>query len=124
MRPLILLVDADSDTRAILRDYLQHQGFDILDTGDGSEGLELARDRRPDLVMGDFPLDVPGHSPFVGALRNELQLEVPVLTLTARATEAEIGAAWAVSQQVLTKPATPMQVLAAVRGLLDRGQQP
>lgn len=118
MRPLILLVDSDADTRAILRSYLQHRGFRTMDTGDGAEGLELAREHRPDLVIGDFPLDVPGHSPFITALRNEVKSDVPVLTLSARATEAEIAAARAVSQEVLTKPAPPLRVLEAAKRLL------
>lgn len=121
MRPLILLVDSDADTRAILRVYFQHRGFGTLDTGDGAEGLELAREHRPDLIIGDFPLDVPGHSPFIGALRTQLQSDVPVLTLTARATEAEIAAARAVSQAVLTKPVPPLRVLEAAQRLLGEG---
>lgn len=118
MPDLILLVDRDDDARQIYRTYLEHQGYSVLDTADGQEGLELARAHSPDLVMGDFPLDVPGHSPFVAALRREIGCEAPVLVVSARAMDEDVLAAEAVSQGVLTKPVLPERVLEEVQRLL------
>lgn len=118
--PLILLVDRDDDARQIYKAYLEHQGYDVLDTGDGQRGLDLAREHRPALVIGDFPLDVPGHSPFVRALRR-LGCEAPVLVVTARAMDEEVEAARAVSQAVLTKPVAPERVFEEVQRLLGTG---
>jgi DNA-binding response OmpR family regulator len=115
----ILLVDPDPDGRSILRTYLEHHGFRVLDAADGDTGLELIREHDPDLVIGDFPIDVPGYSPFTGAA-SDLGYEGPILTVTARAREDQVEAAEAVSQRVLTKPVSPARVLAAVRSLLDR----
>lgn len=120
MSQLVLLVDADEDTRVILRAYLEHAGLRVLDTGDGEAGLELARAHRPDLVIGDFPLDVRGHSPFTGALRELAGADVPVLTVTARATAEELVEARAVSRLVLTKPVSPRRVLKEIRRLLSQ----
>lgn len=114
----ILLVDRDDDARQIYRIYLEHQGYSVLETADGAEGLALAREHSPDLVIGDFPLDVPGYSPFVAALRRDIGSQAPVLVVTARAMDDDVRAAEAVSQSVLTKPVTPERVLEEVERLL------
>jgi DNA-binding response OmpR family regulator len=118
MSPLILLVDRDYDTRQILRTYLEHHGHRVLETPDGEEALDLAREHDPAVIIGDFPLDVPGHSPFVEALRNEAGSRAPVLSFSARVSPDDLSAAWAVSTQVLTKPASPIEVLREVDRLL------
>lgn len=119
--PLVLVVDRDPDTRNILKGALGHAGYRVLDTGDGEEGLELANRHRPDAIVGDFPMDVPGHSPFVGALRESVETrDIPVIVFTARVLEDELEAARAVGDAVIIKPAEPFVVVAEVERLLGR----
>lgn len=115
---LVLLVDEDSDGRMILRAYLEHHGYEVLDTAEGEEALGLLRDHRPDLVIGSFPLNVPGHSPFTSAARSEHGYEGPILSVSARALPKEVEAAEATSSSVLLKPVAPATVLEEVRRLL------
>ncbi len=116
---LILLVDPDDDTRDIVGTALKSRGYEILATGDGVAGLRLARERRPALIIGDFPMDVPGESPFTGAVRNDPRLTgTRILALTARAMDDEVQAARRASDAVLLKPVEPTEVIAEVRRLL------
>lgn len=119
-RPLILLVDSDQDTRAILRRYLEYNRYRILDCDDGEAGIALAREHKPDLVIGDFPLDVPGHSPFSEALRSDAGSGAPILVYTARAFAEQVEAARAIGDAVVVKPAAPKEVLNEVQRLLAR----
>jgi DNA-binding response OmpR family regulator len=52
--PTIIVIDDDQDLRAILQGYLERQGYRVLPAGDGEEGLALARDTGPDLVILDM----------------------------------------------------------------------
>jgi CheY-like chemotaxis protein len=116
---LILLVDADSDSRNILKVYLEHHGYRVVVSANGAEGLEAVREEGPDLIIGDFPLDVPGHSPFTDAARDDLAYAGPVLSITARARPEDIEAARAKSSAVLLKPVHPSRVLEEVERLLS-----
>lgn len=119
MKPrTVLIVDPDHDIRDILRAYLESQGYQVLDTASGEEGLGLAGRHDPDVIVADLPMDVPGHSPFVRALREEVGSTAPILVFTARATRAEVAAARKISARVLTKPAFPSTVAGHIRRLL------
>lgn len=120
MSRLILLVDADDDGRNILRVYLEHHGYRVVESPDGAAALDLVGQHGPDLIIGDFPLDVPGHSPFTKAARAEFGYDGPILSVTARARPVEIEAARAKSSAVLVKPLHPARVLEEVERLLAR----
>mgnify|MGYP006196632291 CR=1 FL=1 len=118
-RGLVLLVNSDEDTRTILRDALEHAGYDVLSTPTGAEGLRLAGARRPDVIIGDFPMDVPGHSPFTEDVRRDGSLgHTRILSVTGRALDHQIRAAREVSDSVLVKPVDPKDVVLEVGRLL------
>lgn len=117
-RPLVLLVDADPASREIFRDALLHAGYGVMSAPTGEEGLRLAHFGQPDVILGDFPMDVVGHSPFLKDIRQDRALDgTRILVVTARAMEEQIAAAWEVGDEVLLKPLEPKQVVAAVRKL-------
>lgn len=118
-RPLVLLVNSDEDSRTILRDALEHAGYDVLSTPTGAEGLALADTHRPDVIIGDFPVHVPGHSPFTGDIRSNPRLKgTRLLAVTARALDHEVEAARAVTDAVLLKPVKPATVVDEVARLI------
>ena len=53
---LMLIADDDHETRKVLRRYFSAQSFEILEARDGAEALELARARRPDIVLLDISM--------------------------------------------------------------------
>jgi DNA-binding response OmpR family regulator len=120
---LILLVDPDPDTRVILRSYLEFQRYRVLDCADGETGLALAKEHDPDLVIGDLPDDVPGPSHFSRALRSYAGSDAPILVFTARALTDQAEQASYGGGALLYKPATPTEVVAEVRRLLDAHRQ-
>jgi CheY-like chemotaxis protein len=53
-RVTILIVDDDPDQHSVCGTLLEHAGYAVLHAFDGQEGVELARARRPDLVLMDI----------------------------------------------------------------------
>lgn len=117
-RPLVLLVNSDEASREIFRDALVYAGYGVITAPTGEGGLALAHAHRPDVILGDFPMDVPGHSPFVSDIRADRELAgARILVVTSRAMVNEVAAAWEVGDDVLLKPVQPKSVVEAVRKL-------
>ena len=57
---MILIVEDDEKSRRLMKDVLEHQGYAVLETDQGEIGLDLIRQRHPQLVLMDIHL--PGMS--------------------------------------------------------------
>jgi len=84
--PRILLVEDNEMNRDMLSRRLQRRGYEVLLAVDGQEGVKLARDERPDLILMDMSL------PVVDGWEATRQLKaapetggIPVIALTAHA---------------------------------------
>ena len=56
MSQQILIVEDEADIRELLRFNLEREGFSVLEAADGNEGLKLARQHMPDLMLLDVML--------------------------------------------------------------------
>lgn len=120
--PVILLVDPNQDQRAILTALLKSHGYGVLATDDPEEALRWAVERRPDLILGEHPVDLPEGDPLcVALLGNPATAGIPFLALTSRAMPDEILAARASHPAgVLVKPVPLPRLLAEVEVVLAR----
>ncbi|HEY3120796.1 MAG TPA: response regulator transcription factor [Vicinamibacteria bacterium] len=115
----VLVVDDEREIALIVRDYLQHAGYAVITAGDGGKALDLARARRPDLVVLD--LGLPGIDGLDVARTLRRESNVPIIMLTARVDESdrllglELGA-----DDYITKPFSPRELVARVRAVLRR----
>ena len=119
--PTVLVVDDERQIAAIARDYLTRAGFSVSVASDGASGLELARQKRPDLVVLDLGLPKLDGLDVARALRKES--DVPIIMLTARVDETdrlqgfEVGA-----DDYITKPFSPRELVARVSSVLRRAR--
>ncbi len=120
--PTVVVVEDEPDIGDLLALYLQREGWRVHLAGDGEEGLEVIRARRPDFVILDVGL--PGPLDGFDVCRNLRQVsDVPVLFLTARDDEVdrilglEIGA-----DDYVTKPFSPREIVARIKAVLRRGR--
>jgi two-component system alkaline phosphatase synthesis response regulator PhoP len=117
----VLVVEDEPQIAGIVRDYLRLAGFEVTVAGDGVRALEMARGRRPDLVVLDLGLPGLDGVEVARALRRDS--DVPIIMLTARVEEddrlqgLEIGA-----DDYVTKPFSPRELVARVRAVLRRSE--
>jgi DNA-binding response OmpR family regulator len=115
----ILIVEDELKIARLVRDYLEHAGFEVIVTGDGSSAVASARGRKPDLVVLD--LGLPGRDGLDVARELRRTSNVPIVMLTARGDEAdrvvglELGA-----DDYVVKPFSPKELVARVRAVLRR----
>lgn len=121
---LILIVEDNERNRKLMRDVLQFTGYQTVETDTGEEGIRLARESRPALVLMDIQLPgMDGISAFKQLRADPATKEIPVIAVTASAmthSRREIMAAGFDGYQ--TKPINVQEFLAAVRQMLDRGR--
>ena len=115
----ILVVEDEPQIATLVRDYLEHAGFAVVVTGEGSGGLRLARTRRPDAVVLDLGLPTVDGLDVIRDLRRDSA--VPIVVLTARGDETdrvaglELGA-----DDYVVKPFSPKELVARVGAVLRR----
>ena len=121
-RRLALVVDDEAPLAALVRSYLEREGFEVETTGDGETAVELARDRAPDVIVLDLML--PGIDGIEACRRIRSFSDAYVLMLTARAEEVDkiVGLSTG-ADDYLTKPFSPAELVARIRALLRRPRQ-
>ena len=102
-RPTILVVDDDGPILLLMRSLLREFGFDPLTAATGRDAIELARTRKPALVLLDRNMPEMSGDEVIRALRDDVGLDgVPILILSgepiANSELAQIGATGAVQK--------------------------
>jgi two-component system cell cycle response regulator DivK len=119
-RRTILVVEDQEDNRTILRDLLVHAGFDVLEAVTGEEGVRAAEACRPDLILMDIQLPLVDGYEATRRIKARPELRaIPVVAVTSYALSGdEEKARTAGCDGYVTKPFSPRQLLATVRGYL------
>lgn len=122
----ILVVDDEKDIVDLVRYHLEKEGFQCLQAADGSAALRLSRAQHPDLVILDLMLPGLDGLDVCRQLRRDAVTErLPIIMLTAKAEEVdrvvglEVGA-----DDYVVKPFSPRELVARVKALLRRAQEP
>jgi len=117
----ILVVDDDAETRSLLQEYLQKQGYRVTPAADGKALRRALEIGRPDLVVLDVML--PGEDGLELCRDLRTRSNLPVIMLTARGEETdrivglEMGA-----DDYLGKPFNPRELLARIKSVLRRAR--
>ena len=118
----ILVVEDEEDIVDLIAYHLKQSGFSVIKALDGPSGLELARKRRPGLVILDLMLPGMDGKDVCRALKsNPLTQSIPILMLTAKTEEVdrvigfELGA-----DDYVTKPFSPRELVLRVKAILRR----
>jgi DNA-binding response OmpR family regulator len=86
----LLAVDDDPLALELLRASLEPAGFAVLTAGDGTEGLEMARLARPDLIILDLMMPEMDGFAMVEALRTDARTAtIPIIVLTSKTMTAD-----------------------------------
>jgi two-component system OmpR family response regulator len=118
-KPRILVIDDEENVCELISLYFEKAGYEIICSGDGSEGIDMIRSHKPDMVILDLML--PGMDGLDVCKEIRKSSNVPLIMLSARVDEVdrvlglEIGA-----DDYVTKPFSPRELLARVKAVLRR----
>jgi two-component system alkaline phosphatase synthesis response regulator PhoP len=119
MKKKVLVIEDNPYTSDMVRKYLSRHDYEVLIANDGQEGLRLAREENPVLILLDLMLPGIDGTKVCRTLREEST--VPIIMLTARVEEEdrvaglEIGA-----DDYITKPFSLKELVARMRAVLRR----
>ena len=121
--PTVLIVDDNADIRAYLRNILQ-QDYQINEASDGQQGLALANEIVPDLIVSDVMMPVMNGLEFCQRVKINLATShIPVILLTARAlSQHQIEGYESGADAYITKPFSSDLLLARISNLLKSRQ--
>ena len=120
---LILIIEDDPNSRKLVRDVLQVKGYQTIESETAEEGLRLAKEQRPALILMDIQL--PGISGIEALQRLRADPDtaaIPVIAVTASVMTAQ-------QQNVLEagfdgfegKPISVVALLKTIQDLVERG---
>jgi two-component system, cell cycle response regulator DivK len=119
---LILIVEDNPQSLKLVRDILQVKGYQTLETETGEEGVRLARERRPALILMDIQL--PGINGIEALQRlraDPVTSATPVIAVTASVMTQDRSRIMAAGfNGFQSKPISVNQLLATVRETLDK----
>ncbi|MEV0417761.1 response regulator transcription factor [Streptosporangium canum] len=118
----VLVAEDDVKQAELVRRYLEREGHSVLVVHDGRAAIDEARGREPDLVVLDVMMPKADGLDVCRVIRAES--DVPVLMLTARATEDDLLVGLDLgADDYVTKPYSPRELMARVRTLLRRARR-
>jgi two-component system, OmpR family, KDP operon response regulator KdpE len=117
----ILIIDDESQIRRILRITLEAENFKVIDADNGRDGLLLAANHNPSLIILDLGLPDRDGSQVLEELR--MWSSTPVMILSVRNAEDEIIKALEKgADDYITKPFSPAELTARIKANLRRAQ--
>jgi CheY-like chemotaxis protein len=118
----VLLVEDNEDNRTIYTTILRHVGHEVIEASNGEDGIRLALERQPNVILMDVAM--PGIDGWEATRRlkgDPQTARIPVIALTAHAmAEDRQRAVDAGCEGYLAKPIEPRRVVEEVARMLER----
>ncbi len=116
----ILIVDDEPRIRELIREHLEHAGYECEDASDGSAALVALQKGGIDLVILDVMMPFVDGMTTLREIRSR-KMDVPVIMLTARGEEYDrIAGLEGGSDDYIVKPFSPRELVARVKAVLAR----
>jgi two-component system cell cycle response regulator DivK len=119
----ILVVEDNPKNMKLVRDVLEHAGYEVIEATSGEDGVRLAETERPQLILMDLQLpDIDGTEALRQIRVRPDGKDVPIVAVTAFAMDEDRTRAFASGfDGYVEKPINVRNFREQVRGFLDRG---
>ena len=120
-RPLVLIVEDQSDLRRLYVEHLTTSGFDVIEAGNGAEAIDHTSAHLPDVVLMDLSLPVVDGWEATRRLKADSRTaHIPVVALTAHDGSGELErATLAGCDWFVPKPCPPHALVIELRRVLQ-----
>ena len=122
---LVLIIEDNEKNMKLARDILQAKGYRTVEAVSGEEGVKLAGEKKPDLVLMDIQLPgINGIEAFRQIRADAKTAHIPVLALTASVTPTDRSAITAAGfDAFIGKPISIKEFIDTVRRLIERQEK-
>jgi len=113
----VLAIDDDPTLRKMIQSTLQKKGYAVLTTDTGENGLKLAQDEKPHVILLDVILPGMKGNEVCRRLKNDpLTKDIPIIFLTSQDSPQEVIEHYELGADIhLTKPIDPKELLSQVQ---------
>ena len=118
----VLCIEDEAEMIELTRLVLEREGFEVLGAVGGSQGLEIIKREKPDLVLLDLMMpDIDGWEVYRQMKADDQLAQIPVIVVTAKAQSIDkvLGLQVAKVDDYITKPFGPKELLESIRRILD-----
>ncbi|HBX66422.1 MAG: DNA-binding response regulator [Balneola sp.] len=118
----ILVVDDEKDLLDLIEYNLKKEGFAVLKAENGEEGIEIAKEHKPDLVLMDIMMPKMDGMEAVETMRADDELKsTPIIFLTARSDEkTEVEGLDKGGDDYITKPISTTKLISRIKAVMRR----
>lgn len=116
----VLVADDEQLIREVIKEYLENDGFEVLEAGNGIEAKDIALNNDIDLIIMDIMM--PKMDGFTACKEIYSEKYIPTIVLSARGEEYDklLGFDLGIDDYI-TKPFSPKEMVARVKAVLKRG---
>ena len=120
--PAILLIEDEAPLRTSLAAILRCKGFTVIEASNGSEGVQLSKTCKADLILSDVKMPVMDGLAMLEALRKEpATARTPFILMTGRPDDADLCRAYeSGAADYLVKPVPTTELVAAINAQLGK----
>lgn len=121
----ILIIEDEPAMRTNLQDILELEGFQPILAARGKEGIRLAREQQPDIILCDILMpDMDGHAVLEALRSDPATVRIPFVFLTAKGERSDVREGMELgADDYLVKPVSVDELLRAVHTRLERRRQ-
>jgi two-component system phosphate regulon response regulator PhoB len=122
LQPLVLIIEDEEAVASVMRYNLEKEGYTVMLSGDGAEGLDMIKQYKPDVVLLDRVLPSLSGIDICRIVRDTPEVSgVPIIIISAHGDEVDkIFGLDRGADDYLPKPFSPQELMARIRAVLRR----